>query len=123
MPTPNHAVAKAIQAVPGPERADDATVVIAARFKAILLRLVTEGVAVRDKMTGEQIIDADGKPAFRLPNAAELGQIRQYIAKAEASGAINDHAHVQDIMAEFRALGWKFPELGDEPDEASKDES
>lgn len=117
---PTNPVARAISSVPAPDRADDATVIIAARFKKLLIDLVTNGVAVRDKMTGEQVIDADGKPAFRAPIASELSVINQFLARARAAGDINDHAEVQSILEEARARGWKFPEIDDAPDAASK---
>lgn len=112
-------LSKKIADVPTPD-GDPALKIISAGFKKLLIEWITVGIPVRDKMTGVQVIDPDGSPAFRSPTASEASVIRQFLQTAAAKGDINDHDEVEKAIAKMRELGLKFPGIDDEDDEATR---
>jgi len=110
-----NALAQAVTAAPGPTN-DPLAAVISARLKQRLVDILTDGVPMFDKMTGEPVMK-DGKPVHRPPSAAELSVCERLVARAVASGSFNDHDEVQKVLAEMRAVGLKFPEIDTESDD------
>lgn len=123
MPQPNK-VAQTLSAIPAPETSDPAVTIISARLKQNLITILTIGVPLFDKMTGLPVMteDADGNSTqlYRPASAAELSVCERMVARASASGAINDHAELQSDLAKMKAMGWKFPELDEQDDEATR---
>lgn len=113
-------LAQAIHSVPNPEHGDAAVSIISARLKQRLIEILTRGVPLFDKMTGEPALMPDGSHAHRPPSAAELSVCERLVARAHAAGLVNDHEAVSSVLAEMKARGWKFEELDDEsPDLAT----
>jgi hypothetical protein len=113
-------LARAINSVPAPDSSDPAATIISARLKQRLIEILTVGVPLFDKMTGEPAMMPDGKTqAHRPPSAAELSVCERMVARATAAGSINDHAEVMSDLQKMKAMGWKFPELDTEGEDAT----
>lgn len=116
----NSNLAHAIGSIPPPETSDPTIAIISARLKKVLIDILTNGVVLHDKMTGQPAIDENGNVCRRQASAAELSVCERMVARAHAAGTLNDHAEVNKILSEMKSKGWKFPEIDDDDDLATR---
>lgn len=103
---------KAISSLPDPPASNDPlATIISARLKQRLVEILTNGVPLFDKMTGEPALMPDGSHAHRPPSAAELSVCERLVARAQSAGTLNDHDEVNRILSEMKSRGWSFPEV------------